>query len=144
MTERVNQLAAWPGLGARFVLLVPDLGLLLDGRGLRAPNAIGQNLGEILAAFLAAGSRQHRPEIGLVHILGNAMTAPVKQAQLVLGRDAAIFGGFSEPTDGFPLILRDCLFFIALRIEEAKGIFGGGIAVLREFAKLFGSGGSDG
>src|SRR5579863_4686451 len=66
-------------LSVQFVLLIPDLSLLLNGSGLGARHSIGQHFGEILAAFLTASASQHSPEIGFVQIPGNAMTAPVKQ-----------------------------------------------------------------
>src|ERR1700722_4471576 len=107
----------------RPVLLVPDLGLRFESRGLGSSYAARETFGEILAAFLASCARHQRPEISFVRILRNTVTTPIKQSQLVLGRHASMFRRPSEPPDRLPLILGECVFLIAFGVEKAHSIF---------------------
>ena len=133
---------AWFAVG--FVLLIPEFGLLFYGGGLRACHSVGQDFCQILAVGLAAGAGQHRPEVGSVCVFRQAMVpTPIEQTQFILGGDVAMLGCFGKPSRGFPVIWLDRLFFIALRVEKTKSIFGSGIASRRKLPELREAGGID-
>jgi len=117
--------------------------LLLDGGGLAVGHAGGEDRSEIFIFFVAAGPSQYRPEVGLVHILGCAASAPVERSQLGLRGKAAMIRCAMEPAEGFFLVARESIFFIPLKIAEAHRILGRGIAFLRHLAKFPGGCGFD-
>jgi hypothetical protein len=60
------------------MLLEPEVGLLLDGGGLVAREARGQDCRQIFAFCITASAGEQSPEVSLVQIFGDAASAPLK------------------------------------------------------------------
>jgi hypothetical protein len=117
--------------------------LLLDYCGLAPGHAGGQDGGEILILFVAAGAGENRPEIGLIHILGHTTSTPIERSQFGLGGEAAAFGGPGEPAKGLFLVAADSVSFVSLKIAKAQRILRRRIAVRSHLPKLYKGGGLD-
>src|SRR5271166_3486819 len=105
-------LAAGLRLGGRFVLLIPDFRLLFDGGSVGTRHVGNQHGSERLAAWIAPGARQNRPEIGLIQAWRDTATAPVERSQLRLSRHVIVFGGLAEPASRLSLIGLHSVFLI--------------------------------
>src|SRR5258708_35949592 len=99
-------------------------------------HARGQNRRQILILFVAASASQHGPEIGLIHVLGHAASAPVERSQFGLGGKAAVICRAAEPAESLLLVACDVIFFVSLKVAQAESILSVGIALFRHFLKL--------
>src|SRR5260221_3629086 len=99
-------------------------------------HAGGQDGIQVLIFVVAASASQHRPEIGLIHVLGYTASAPIERSKFGLSGEAAMIGGAAEPAEGLLLVAPDAILFVSLKITKAQSIFGRGVALLRHLVKL--------
>src|SRR5450755_2209418 len=98
--------AARGRLPCQQMLLEPGIGLLFDDGGVAVRHARRQDGCQIFILFVATSASQNSPEVGLIHVFGDAASAPIERSQLGLGRETAMIGGTAEPAKCLLLVAR--------------------------------------